>query len=39
MKRPNQVVNRDQIINQLWEMGTEPISNVVAAQMVCFDEN
>lgn len=33
MKRPNQVVNRDQIINQLWEMGTEPISNVVAAQM------
>lgn len=33
MKHPNQVLTRDQIINQLWEIGAEPISNVVAAQM------
>lgn len=33
MKHPNQIVSRDQIMNQLWEIGVEPISNVVAAQM------
>jgi DNA-binding response OmpR family regulator len=33
MKHPNQIVSRDQIINQLWEIGTEPASNVVAAQI------
>ncbi|MBD2293644.1 response regulator transcription factor [Anabaena sphaerica FACHB-251] len=32
-KHPNQIITRDQIINQLWELGEEPISNVVAAQM------
>lgn len=33
MKHPNQIVTSDQIRNQLWEVGAEPISNVVAAQM------
>jgi DNA-binding response OmpR family regulator len=33
MKHPNQIVTREQIINQLWEIGAEPLSNVVAAQM------
>ncbi len=33
MKHPNQIVNRDQIMNQLWEVGVEPVSNVVAAQV------
>ncbi|MBW4638341.1 MAG: response regulator transcription factor [Gloeocapsa sp. UFS-A4-WI-NPMV-4B04] len=33
MQHPNQIVSRDQIQNQLWEMSAEPISNVVAAQM------
>jgi|SRR5579883_141006 DNA-binding response OmpR family regulator len=33
MKHPNQIISRDQIINQLWEIGAEPISNVVAAQI------
>ena len=33
MKHPNQIVSRDQIINQLWEIGAEPMSNVVAAQI------
>ena len=33
MKHPNQIVSREQIMNQLWEIGAEPISNVVAAQM------
>jgi DNA-binding response OmpR family regulator len=32
-KHPNQIITRDQILNQLWEVGEEPISNVVAAQM------
>ena len=32
-KHPNQIITRDQIINQLWEVGAEPVSNVVAAQM------
>jgi DNA-binding response OmpR family regulator len=33
MKHPNHVVTSDQIRNQLWEVGAEPISNVVAAQV------
>ncbi|GAX36258.1 two-component system response regulator RppA [Nodularia sp. NIES-3585] len=33
MKHPNQIVTSEQIRYQLWEVGAEPISNVVAAQM------
>ena len=33
MKHPNQIVTREQIMNQLWEVNAEPISNVVAAQL------
>jgi DNA-binding response OmpR family regulator len=33
MKHPNQIVTRDRIRNQLWEMSADPISNVVAAQV------
>lgn len=33
MQHPQQIITRDQIINQLWEIGAEPISNVVAAQI------
>ncbi len=33
MEHPNQIVTRDQVLNQLWEVGAEPSSNVVAAQM------
>jgi DNA-binding response OmpR family regulator len=33
MQHPNQVLTRDQILSQLWEIGEEPISNVVAAQV------
>lgn len=33
MQHPNQILTRDQILNQLWELGEEPISNVVAAQI------
>ncbi len=33
MKHPQQIITRDQILNQLWEVGSEPVSNVVAAQM------
>ncbi|AFZ14161.1 two component transcriptional regulator, winged helix family [Crinalium epipsammum PCC 9333] len=33
MKHPHQIVTSDQIRNQLWEVGADPISNVVAAQM------
>ena len=33
MKHPNQVVTRDQILNQVWEIDAEPISNVVAVQI------
>jgi DNA-binding response OmpR family regulator len=33
MKHPNQIVTSHQIMNQIWEMGAEPISNVVPAQM------
>lgn len=33
MKHPNQVVTRDQIQNQIWEVNAEATSNVVAAQI------
>ena len=33
MQHPNQIVTSDQILDQLWEFGTEPPSNVVAAQI------
>lgn len=33
MEHPGQIVTRDQVLNQLWEIGAEPNSNVVAAQM------
>lgn len=33
MQHPNQILTRDQLLNQLWEVGEEPISNVVAAQV------
>ena len=33
MAHPNQILTRDQVLNQLWEIGAEPNSNVVAAQM------
>ncbi len=33
MEHPSQIVTRDQVLNQLWEVGAEPSSNVVAAQM------
>ena len=35
MRHPNQIVTSDQILEQLWEFGAEPPSNVVAAQ-VCL---
>lgn len=33
MKHPSQVVTSQQLIDQLWEVGAEPTSNVVAAQI------
>lgn len=33
MQHPKQILTRDQLLNQLWEVGEEPISNVVAAQV------
>ena len=33
MEHPGQIVTREQVLNQLWEVGAEPSSNVVAAQM------
>jgi DNA-binding response OmpR family regulator len=33
MRHPNQILNRDRLMNQLWEIDAEPISNVVAAQV------
>jgi len=33
MQRPGQVITSEQLINQLWEVGTEPTSNAVAAQI------
>lgn len=33
MQHPNQIVTRDRIRNQIWEVSAEPVSNVVAAQV------
>ena len=33
MRHPNQILTREQILNCLWELGVEPTSNVVAAQV------
>jgi DNA-binding response OmpR family regulator len=33
MQHPNQVLTRDQILNRLWELGEEPMSNVVTAHI------
>jgi DNA-binding response OmpR family regulator len=33
MRHPNQILTRDQLLERLWELGSEPMSNVVAAQM------
>jgi DNA-binding response OmpR family regulator len=33
MQHPGQIVTGQQLLNQLWEVGTEPASNVVAAQI------
>lgn len=33
MKHPSQVMTSQQIMNQLWEVGAEPTSNAVAAQI------
>lgn len=33
MRHPQQILTRDQILDQLWEIGSDTISNVVAAQI------
>lgn len=33
LQHPNQVLTRDRILDRLWEIGAEPMSNVVAAQI------
>jgi DNA-binding response OmpR family regulator len=33
MKHPQQIINRDQLMNALWEAQAEPMSNVVSAQI------
>lgn len=33
MQHPNQIVTSDRLLDQLWEFGAEPPSNVVAAQI------
>ena len=33
MRHPNQILTREQILDCLWELGVEPMSNVVAAQV------
>lgn len=33
MQQPRQIINREQLMNHLWEVQAEPMSNVVAAQM------
>ncbi|PPT09624.1 two-component response regulator [Geitlerinema sp. FC II] len=33
MRHPHQIIPKDRLLNQLWEWGAEPSSNVVAAQI------
>lgn len=33
MQQPRQIINREQMMNHLWEIQAEPMSNVVAAQI------
>jgi DNA-binding response OmpR family regulator len=33
MQHPNQIFTRDQLMNQVWQMQADPISNVVPAQI------
>ena len=33
MRHPNQILTRDQLLEAIWELGIDPISNVVAAQI------
>lgn len=33
MQHPQQILSRDQLMNRLWEVDSEPMSNVVAAQV------
>lgn len=33
MQHPEQIITRDRLLNQIWEVRTEPTSNVVAAQI------
>ena len=33
MRHPNQILTREQLLERLWECDSEPMSNVVAAQM------
>ncbi|MEB3279933.1 MAG: two-component system response regulator RppA [Lyngbya sp.] len=33
LRHPEQIITRDRLLNQLWEVGSEPESNVVAAQI------
>lgn len=33
MQHPNQIISSDRLLDQLWEFGAEPPSNVVAAQV------
>lgn len=33
MRHPDRIINRDQILSQLWDWNTETMSNVVAAQV------
>jgi DNA-binding response OmpR family regulator len=33
MQHPNQIISSDRLLDQLWEFGAEPPSNVVAAQI------
>jgi len=33
MRHPRQILTREQLLYQLWELGAEPVSNVVAAQI------
>jgi DNA-binding response OmpR family regulator len=33
MRHPQQILTRDQLLDQLWEIGSDTISNVVAAQI------